>query len=809
MTESVELQIISKVLTCNDDDTIAKLLEFDSSYYAVFTKHIQFIQDHYSKYGDVPDTFTCLDRFPDLQLIDVSEPIEYLVTEIRKNKQTILLREAFNGLKDLGEADVTEAWDYLRNKCDEAEKLDECKPMNIISQAKERAATVVEFSKKARIPTGFPEIDKVMYGGLSTVEELCLILARTNSGKAQPLWSKVLTPSGWVKMGDIKIGDIVVGENNDNGKVVDIFPQGKVPYYRIYFNDNTFAECCGNHLWKVLDSNRRSRANSNYGKHLLLTTNDMLQDYKIKRYSVDISEPIEFVSEFDEANELDGYLLGLILGDGGLRDASVVLSNESEEIWSNIAPTLSKYNCKRSDKRKTHDSIVGCGSSNFVRDKLIEYGLMNTKSIDKFIPKQYLTAPVNVRKALLAGLVDTDGYHPKACTAVWEFDTASEQLAADFAELARSLGVIVKVHERKPTYYTVNGTRIPAHGSRHIVCRSKFNPFRYSVKASRFEYRDVVVDGRVPKRFAKTIERIEYAGETECQCIMLNNQSHTYITDDYIITHNTWFLTKLTESAHKYKFPVAYYSPEMQSAYLATRFDTWRAHFKNSDLVQGKYDEEYDAYIQNLSNDETPVFVIEDKDMMDGVTPRKLENFVKQNGIKLLIIDGLSYMEDDKKSSSDYDKYKHICADLFKLSKKYGCAVVVCGQANRETKNQVDGKGLPFPTLYNFEGSDHPGRIATQAFALRQVFETHVLDIRLEKARMANNQNPVFSYSWDINTGNMQYIPGENNGDTSAPTNSMPKLVADPVATGPIISTNEGPASDIPLVNDSDDDIEF
>lgn len=454
MTESVELQIISKVLTCNDDDTIAKLLEFDSSYYAVFTKHIQFIQDHYSKYGDVPDTFTCLDRFPDLQLIDVSEPVEYLVTEIRKNKQTILLREAFNGLKDLGEADVTEAWDYLRNKCDEAEKLDECKPMNIISQAKERAATVVEFSKKARIPTGFPEIDKVMYGGLSTVEELCLILARTNSGKS-------------------------------------------------------------------------------------------------------------------------------------------------------------------------------------------------------------------------------------------------------------------------------------------------------------------------------------------------------------------WMCTKMMETAHKYKFPVAYYSPEMQSAYLATRFDTWRAHFKNSDLFQGKYDEEYNAYIENLSNDETPAFIIEDKDMMDGVTPRKLENFVKRNGIKELIIDGLSYMEDDKKSSSDYDKYKHICADLFKLSKKYGCAVIVCGQANRETKNQVDGKGLPFPTLYNFEGSDHPGRIATQAFALRQVFETHVLDIRLEKARMANNQNPVFSYSWDINTGNMQYIPGENNGDTSAPTNSMPKLVADPVATGPIISTNEGPASDIPLVNDSDDDIEF
>ena len=102
-----------------------------------------------------------------------------------------------------------------------------------------------------------------MYGGLSTVEELLLIVARTNTGKAQPLWSKVLTPSGWVTMGDLKIGDEVVGKNNDNGKVIQIFPQGEKDYYKVYFDDNTFVECCADHLWEVRSIDLRKNQKSN------------------------------------------------------------------------------------------------------------------------------------------------------------------------------------------------------------------------------------------------------------------------------------------------------------------------------------------------------------------------------------------------------------------------------------------------------------------------------------------------------------------------------------------------------------------
>lgn len=739
MISSVELQAISRILTTESDEEINTLCSYDDSYYAVFNDQINFILDHRSKYGQVPDVFTFQAEFPDLELVKVREPISYIETELKKNKQFIILNETFNKIKDLSSGDVSVTLQYLQSQCEKAQQLDSCQPLDIVHQAKERAKTVEELSKQARIPTGFAEIDKLMYGGLSTVEELLLIVARTNSGKAQPLWSKVLTPSGWKKMGDIQIGDVVVGQNNDNGRVVEIFPQGVKDYYRITFNDGTYAECCDDHLWNVLDSDRRQRSNPNYGEYLTLTTKE-LRTTLDRRYSVDISEPIEFDVPFDEENELDGYLLGVILGDGEL------------------------------------------DGKNFVLSKLIEYGLTDKKSTTRFIPKHYLTAPVHVRKALLAGLVDTNGHVPDPDEGVWEFDTDSEQLALDFAELARSLGVMIKVSE-----------------SRHLICRSIFNPFILSSKAEKYHH-------DATKRYCKMIESIELVGQTECQCIMLDNKSHTYITDDYILTHNTWVLTKMMEASQKNGFPVLFYSPEMQGSFLATRFDTWRIHFPNSQLHQGKYDEQYWNYLEDLSKQETSAYILEDKDMTEGeVNVRGLENLVRALGIKLLIIDGLSYMADVNKADTDYIRYKNICNGLFKLSKQYHCAVVIAMQANRETRECRDDKGDPFPNLYNVEGSDHPARICTQAFAIRQVFDKHVLDIRLEKSRNANNQKPVLSYSWDINTGNMQYLPNSDaldspvaGGNSIAPVN----------ISGVLSKQVSAPTTDL-SDDDFDEEVEF
>lgn len=735
MITSIELQVISKLLTTEDTDEAEALLSFDPSYYSVFKPHIEFIFDHYEKYKEIPDVFTFQSEFPDVTLVSVNEPLEFLDDEMKRNKQHIILVETFNKLQDLGADDVSEAWQYIGNQYDRVQQLDATQPMNIVKDAKQRADQVIEFSRQARIPTGFAEIDKLMYGGLSTVEELVLIVARTNTGKAQPLYSKVLTPSGWEPMGNIEVGDTVIGENNDVGQVVEIFPQGVKDYYRITFDDNSVVECCDDHLWKVRDF----RSNDT-NKYMVVTTHDILTTLDKSKYVVDISDAIEFnirSEYYNENSDGDSYILGTIIGD-------------------NV---------------KKYDDVGYCN-----------------ENIREVLPSDdYLLAPIHIRRALVEGIADSCCKKSSDGEA-WGVTTYSRRFAKYLVELVRSLGGWVKLSEDDA-------------GRDVICCITPFDPFECT------DYHHLESDSN---HNCKVIRSVEYAGKTECKCILLNNKSHTYITDGYTVTHNTWVTTKMMESAQKNGFPVLYYSPEMQASFLGTRFDTWRGNFQNSQILQGHYNEQYFEYLKLLSKEETAAYVLEDKDVSDGVVNVPvLKSLVKRLGIKLLVVDGLSYMEDTKRSDTDYVKYKNICTSLFKLSKQFGCAVVVSVQANRETKDIKDDKGDPFPNLYNIEGSDHPGRIATQAFSLRQIFDKHVLDIRLEKSRMANNQRPTLSYAWDVNVGTCRYLPG---GEDDAVANA---ITPSTVITPPSMVTHIKAPSDIDLPDagdidlDDDDDIEF
>lgn len=432
MINSIELQMISKILTSQDDQEVEKLCSYDKSYYSILNSQIQFILEHKEKTGKVPDVFTFQAKFEDFTVVQVNEPLSYLESEIKKNKQHKLFIQTYNKLADLGSDDVTEAWEYLKRQCEIASSLDTYTPVDIVGEAQERAEKILEYNKRERIPTGFKEIDSVMYGGLSTVEELLVIVARTNAGKS-------------------------------------------------------------------------------------------------------------------------------------------------------------------------------------------------------------------------------------------------------------------------------------------------------------------------------------------------------------------WVCSKMMESAQKAGFSVLYYSPEMQSSFIGTRFDTWRGHFKNSELHRGRYTEEYYEYLRNLETEEAKAVVVEDHDMSEGkVTVSGLEALVKRYHSKLLVIDGLSYITTNSRFSNESLKYKEICNDLFKLSKNYGCAVVVAVQANRESRENRDENGEVFPNIYNISESDHPARIATQVFALRQLYEQHILEFRLEKSRNAKNTKTVFAYAIDFNSGSLEFVSSQNqnsSGDTTTADSFRTPIVSAQIQT--------------------------
>lgn len=63
--------------------------------------------------------------------------------------------------------------------------------------------------------------------------DLLTISLPPGTGKAQPLYSNVLTPKGYVKMGDLKVGDKVIAADGSRAKVLGVFPQGVKDVYEI------------------------------------------------------------------------------------------------------------------------------------------------------------------------------------------------------------------------------------------------------------------------------------------------------------------------------------------------------------------------------------------------------------------------------------------------------------------------------------------------------------------------------------------------------------------------------------------------
>lgn len=118
---------------------------------------------------------------------------------------------------------------------------------------------------------------------------LCISLV-PGAGKAQPLYSKVLTPNGFVKMGDIKVGSKVISGTGKVCNVLGVYPQGKKPIYEITLNDGSKCRCSDEHLWTV--QNRTDRLyETRTGVHRTRTIElkEMLVDYKTNELSYNYS----------------------------------------------------------------------------------------------------------------------------------------------------------------------------------------------------------------------------------------------------------------------------------------------------------------------------------------------------------------------------------------------------------------------------------------------------------------------------------------------------------------------------------------
>lgn len=387
-----------------------------------------------------------------------------------------------------------------------------------------------------------------------------LITGSWGVGKAVPNNTPIPTPNGFVQMGDLKIGDYVFDDKGKPTKVIGVFPQGQQDVYEVSFvQDCRKVLCSGEHLWKVFKKS--------HGKLIaeVLTTKEILEHgtYYAKPaqnhyyYQIPIAKPVEYsTKDF----EIDPYVIGSFIGDGCNTSASLTFSSKDEEQVRYLQELLRSPEVKRNKHNYNYnfrlpEELQTSRNLNYLtRDLFKNFPELTTTSNFKRIPKCYLFGDAQQRLSLLQGLMDTDG-HCSATKGKISFYTTSPGLLEDVLTLCYSLGLCATYHidNRTNAHHQHVGYNIRI----QTTPDRKANLFRLSRKRQRcldsLKERQRYNQSQRNRLTIKEITKLDY--QEEMTCILVDNPDHLFLTNDYIVTHNTMLLvTAALEALREKRF---------------------------------------------------------------------------------------------------------------------------------------------------------------------------------------------------------------------------------------------------------------
>ena len=379
-------------------------------------------------------------------------------------------------------------------------------------------------------------VDEVLFGGAA------------GPGKIVCDNAVVLSPFGWLKGKDLEVGTTICNPDGSHQKIIQVHPRIKHPGWVVTFNDDSSTTVMEGHLWLAWRSGKRSKTinESNFGENSAkIVTTKTLKEWHEKAEQqnkigqrpnwacIPVCKEQHFNKTFRTPILIKPYLLGLLLGDGSLSGKDLTITCHVDDAGE-YSDYLAHNNIGYSVYGKS--DIKSINIRNYVtsgyKAELKALDLLGTKSHNKFIPDKYLYSSIENRYELLKGLLDTDGTIDKK--GYIGFTTISKKLAYDVKELISSLGGTAKITSRIPKYD--NGKK---EGQRAYSLYIKHNQPEKLFNLSR---KKKLVENCAIKPMYKRVVSVEVVGNVEGRCITVDNPNGLYITDDYIVTHNSWAL---------------------------------------------------------------------------------------------------------------------------------------------------------------------------------------------------------------------------------------------------------------------------
>lgn len=522
------------------------------------------------------------------------------------------------------------------------------------------------------VPTGFTDLDELTNG--LHPGQMIVVAARPGMGKALALDTPLPTPTGWTTMADVAVGDLLIGAD---GKPTRVVAATEVmvgrPCYEVEFSDGTVIVADAEHQW--LTETRASRKSAQaaavgYNRYknqrtfaAVRTTREIGETLRCPtadrrlNHSVVNAAPIEApVADL----LVPPYTLGAWLGDGTSRTAQITTADP--EILMRIEA----------------EGPGTCEAS------LRSIGVLG----DKHIPAEYLRASEAQRRALLAGLLDTDGTVTNGGAV--QFSVTNRRLAVDVAELVVSLGYRCQV-----TTKAVKG-RTEASSTAYILNFSTTDSvFGLHRKDLLHKERRASSPVRSNTRFIVDVREIE---TVPVRCVEVDHDDHMYLASRSMIpTHNsTLGLDFMRSCSIKHHLPSIVFSLEMSKTEIVMRLLSAEAKIKLADMRSGRMnDDDWTRLARRMSEiSEAPLYIDDSPNLTMMEIRAKARRLKQKADLRLVVIDYLQLMTSGKKVESRQQEVSEFSRQIKLLAKELEVPVVAMSQLNRGPEQRTDKKPM-------------------------------------------------------------------------------------------------------------------
>jgi Terminase large subunit, T4likevirus-type, N-terminal/LAGLIDADG-like domain/Terminase RNaseH-like domain len=384
--------------------------------------------------------------------------------------------------------------------------------------------------------------------------------------------TKVLTPKGWKLFGDVAVGDSVCNPDSTTATVIRVTENGLKQFYRITLADGSTVEADEDHLWAIsVAGTRKRRADTAppvipaglrpedewnlrvQSRCRIVNTVELMRlvaradDEKARGLrphyvQIPLANPVALTHPKGRWPVLSPYILGALIGDGSLGGTTPHLSGIDEPMFERVRSELPS-NLHLVPRTRPDGSCITYGVSHrnghpgdTAGAMLRRDGLMGLRAWEKFIPERIKWAPIQDRFAFVQGLMDTDGHMDERGHV--EFTSVSRKLVDDLRDVLHSLGYRATVTGKTPTY-EYKGEKLDGRYAWRLYTQGRhmdrlFHMPRKRERAAQFNGGDVEPWHRVVSVTPTAVDN--------SRCITVDNLNHLYVTDDYIVTHNSAML---------------------------------------------------------------------------------------------------------------------------------------------------------------------------------------------------------------------------------------------------------------------------